>query len=84
MHVEEETDCSPGQNRDSIRLQCLMTKAREIVLASAHHLVLGAAVCDHAEFPESAQQMRDMIDRLRLLADQLDEAAKPREEGAPD
>lgn len=59
------------------RLRSLITRTKEMVMASVHHLILGATVCDAAGFPESAKQMTEMIDRLRLLAAQLEAAGSP-------
>jgi hypothetical protein len=74
--VEEESANSNDPIVEVYRLRTLIIRAREMVLASVHHLILGATVCDASGFPESAQQMTELIKRLRLLADQLDAAGQ--------
>jgi hypothetical protein len=59
------------------RLRTLIIRTKEMLLASVHHLILGATVCDASGFPESARQMTELIGRLRQLADQLDDAVMP-------
>lgn len=49
-------------------------------MATVHHLFLAATVCEQAGYPASADQMREMIDRLRLLAARLEDAAEMKDE----
>lgn len=76
-NLEDESVNSNDPAAEIHRLRRLVTLTRETLMATVHHLFLAATVCDQVGFPSSADQMREMIDRLRLLADRLDAAAAP-------
>jgi hypothetical protein len=71
---EEKNQCALSEVQ---RLWLLVSVTKETLMGTIHHLFLAATVCDQVGFEQSGAQMREMIDRLRLLAEQLDGMGRP-------
>jgi hypothetical protein len=68
----------PKPHLEEVRkLRKLIGRVEDELREATRMLFLAAVVCENSGFPSSGTMARDMVERLRRLADQLEAEAAP-------